>query len=66
MVAYYKLYVRLRQSNLLSKYSPKDMIELSKAICKVKIRNEWHFSKITKKTRELFAKIEIDYLTKRS
>jgi len=66
MIAYYKLYVRLRQVNLLNKYSPKDIIELSKAICKVKIRGAWHLAEITKKTRELFAKIKIDYLTERS
>ena len=58
----YKLYVRLRQAEILSKHSPKDIIEQSKAIHKLKIRGEWHRSEITKKTRELFAKIGIDYL----
>ena len=62
MIAYYKLYVRLRQAELLTRYSPKDMIELSKAICKVKIRGMWHQAEITEKTRKLFAKIGIDYL----
>jgi transposase len=62
MIAYYKLYVRLRQAELLNKYSPKDIIELSKAICKVKIRGVWHPTEMTEKTRKLFAKIEIDYL----
>ena len=62
MIAYYKLYVRLRQAEILSKYSPKDIIEQSKAIHKLKIRGKWHRSEITKKTRELFAKIGIDYL----
>jgi len=62
MIAYYKLYVRLRQAELLTKHSPKDIIELSKAICKMKIRGEWHRTEITEKTRKLFAKIEIDYL----
>jgi hypothetical protein len=66
MIAYYKLYVRLRQAGLLSKYSPKDIIERSKAICNVKIRGVWHLAEITEKTRKLFAKIGIDYLTKRS
>jgi hypothetical protein len=63
MIAYYKLYVRLRQAELLSKYSPKDIIELSKAIYKMKIRGDWHCSEITKKTGDLFAKIGIEYLT---
>jgi len=66
MIAYYKLYVRLRLAGLLSKYSPKDIIELSKSICKVKIRGEWHIAETTEKTRKLFAKIGIDYLSKRS
>ena len=63
MIAYYKLYARLRQAGLLSKYSPKDIIELSKAIYKMKIRGVWHRSEITQKLIKLFAKIGIDYLT---
>jgi len=63
MIAYYKLYQRLRQAGLLAKYSPKDIIELSKAIYKMKIRGVWHRSEITQKTIKLFAKIGIDYLT---
>ena len=62
MIAYYKLYVKLRQAELLTKYSPNDIIELSKAICKVKIRGVWHQAEITEKIRKLFAKIKIDYL----
>jgi len=63
MISYYKLYVRLRQAGLLPKYSPKDIIELSKAIYKMKIRGVWYRSEITLKVKQLFAKIEIDYLT---
>jgi len=66
MIAYYKLFVRLRQSELLSKYSPKDIIEQSKAICKMKIRGTWHRTEITEKTKKMFAKIGIDYLNERS
>jgi transposase len=62
MIAYYKLYTRLLQAELLSKYSPKDIIEQSKAIYKMKIRNRWYLSEITQKTQRLFAKIQIDYL----
>jgi hypothetical protein len=62
MMAYYKLYVRLREAELLSKYSPKDIIELSKSIYKMRIRDVWHRSEITQKTQRLFAKIGIDYL----
>jgi hypothetical protein len=63
MIAYYKLYVRLRQAELLAKNSPKDIIELSKAICNVKIRDDWRLAEITGKNQKLFAKIGIDYLT---
>jgi hypothetical protein len=62
MIAYYKLYSRLLQAELLSKHSPKDVIELSKAIYKMKIRNTWYLSEITQKTQRMFAKILIDYL----
>jgi transposase len=62
MIAYYKLYSRLQKANLLSKYSPKDIIELSKSIYKLKIGGEWTTSEITVKTKKLFKEIEIDYL----
>jgi hypothetical protein len=62
MIAYYKLYVRLRQAELLTKHSTKDIIELSKAIYQMKIRGEWHRSEMTDKTIKLFAKIGVDYL----
>ena len=62
MIAYYKLYSRLLNANLLSKYSPKDIIEISKSIYKTKINGEWHTSEITKKTLDLMQKIKIDYL----
>ncbi|MDR1672041.1 MAG: hypothetical protein LBS09_01045 [Bacteroidales bacterium] len=51
MIAYYKLYVRLLQAERLSKYSPKDIIECSKAIYQMKIRGQWHQSEITKKRK---------------
>lgn len=63
MIAYYKLYSRLQQAKLLTKYSPKDIIELSKSIYQTKIRGEWNRSEITLKTKQLFKKINIDYLT---
>ena len=61
-IAYYKLYVRLRQTKLLAKHSPKDIIEMSKAIYQMKIRGSWHRSEITGKIQKLFVKIGIDYL----
>jgi transposase len=62
MIAYYKLYIRLKQANKLSKYSPKDIIELSKAIYKLRCRGEWRISETTLKNDELFKKIGLDYL----
>lgn len=62
MKAYYKLYSRLKQADLINKYSPKDMIELSKSIYMMKIRGEWNISEITTRTKQLFKKIGIDYL----
>ena len=63
MMAYYKLFNRLKQANLLSKYAPKDIIELSKSIYQLKIQGVWNLSEITQKTQKLFKKINIDYLT---
>jgi hypothetical protein len=37
MMAYYKLYDKLRESKLLGKHSPKDMIEMSKTVYKLRI-----------------------------
>ncbi len=62
MIAYYKLFTRLKKATLLSKYSPKDIIELSKSIYQMKIQGQWHLSEITAKTIKLFKKLDIDYL----
>ena len=66
MIAYYKLYQKLREAKQLSKYSPKDIIEISKSVSKIKINGRWHISETTKKTKDLFKKIEISYLIERS
>lgn len=62
MIAYYRLYMLLKDARLLSKYSPKDIVELSKTIYQTKITDKWVLSEITKKTTQLFNKIKIDYL----
>lgn len=62
MLAYYNLYSSLKEAKLLSKYSPKDIVEISKSISKLKINNQWQISEITKKHVEIFKKIKIDYL----
>jgi hypothetical protein len=66
MIAYHKLYVRMRMVKKLNKYSPKDIIEISKSIYKLKIKDEWKISEITKNTLDLFKLLGIDYLNKRS
>jgi hypothetical protein len=62
MIAYHKLYIRLRSIEKLGKYSPKDIIELSKSIYKLKLGDEWVLSEITKKYTDLFKALKIDYL----
>jgi len=62
MMAYYKLFKLLKEAGLLSKNSPKDIVEISKSIYQTKIRDTWRISEITKKTTDLFMKIKIDYL----
>lgn len=62
MIAYYKLFARLKEAGLLTKYSPKDIIELSKSIYQMKINGAWNRSEITVKTMTLLKKINIDYL----
>jgi hypothetical protein len=54
--------MRIRQAELLTKYSPKDIIEQSKEICKVKIKGNWYQAEMTEKTQKIFAKIGIGYL----
>lgn len=66
MIAYHKLFVRMRTVKKLQKYSPKDIIEFSKTIYQLKMGKEWRISEITKKTLALFNLIGIDYLNRRS
>ena len=62
MISYYRLFKLLKEAKLLSKYSPKDIVEMSKSIYQTKIREKWHRAEITKKTIDIFKKINIDYL----
>jgi hypothetical protein len=62
MIAYYKLFNRLRNAELLNKISPKDAIECAKTVYQINIRGNWHRSEITAKSRKFFAKINIDTL----
>lgn len=62
MIAYYKLYCRLRKAKMSSTHSPKDILELSKSIYQIRINGTWHRSEMTIKAKALFKKIGIDYL----
>ena len=66
MIAYYKLYQKLVAAKQLSKYSPKDIIEISKSISSININGKWYTTETTKKTKDLFKKLKIDYLMERS
>jgi transposase len=66
MIAYHKLYVRLREIKKLKHHAPKDIIETAKSIYMLNINNQWNISEISKKDFDLFKKINIDYLNKRS
>jgi len=66
MLAYHKLYIRLREAKKLSQYSPRDIIKRSKSIYKLKMKDEWMTSEITKKDLKLFNQLGIDYLNNRS
>ncbi len=61
MIAY-RLFQRLKQAKLLNKYSPKNIVEISKSIFQTKINNKWRRSEITAKISAVFKKIEIEYL----
>jgi hypothetical protein len=62
MAAYYRLYQRLKEAKILTKYAPKDILQIAKSIYKIKIADRWQISEITKKNIDLLKKIKIDYL----
>jgi hypothetical protein len=66
MMAWYKLYDKLREAKLLGNYSPKDMIEMSKTVYKLRIGGTWRLAEVTAKLRKLLVKAGIDYLNERS
>ena len=56
----YILYARLRDANLLSKFSIRDFITHLKYIHRIKINNTWVLSEISGKTKALLNKLMID------
>jgi hypothetical protein len=56
---YYKIYSRLKNSNLLSKYSVTDMLLFLSTVRKIKINDIWYLSEITKPTQLLLEKLNL-------
>jgi transposase len=57
MLLLYGIYAKLRNAELLKKYSPKDLIEYLKNIQKLKIDNEWNVINLSVKTKEILKKL---------
>lgn len=64
---YYKIYAKLIEKNLLSKYSPMDVIIGLKRVFKLKVSNEYLLGEIPKKSREIIERLNINIpITKNS
>lgn len=63
MLAYYKLFDRLREAKLLAKVSPRDVIESAKAIYQMRIRGEWSKLEMSAKSKKLYKLLGIGNLT---
>lgn len=59
LVWHYKIYQLLVQHNLLSKYSPKDILMRLAEVKKLKINGEWHISDISTSSKKIFKKLSI-------
>lgn len=56
---YYRIYKLLSEKQLLSKFSPQDLLMRLAEIKKVKINDSWHTAEITTKTQKLIEKLNI-------
>ncbi len=56
--AYYKLYHRLKEKDMLSKYSPDDILRLAQTHHKCKINGEWTNEEITAKTAKILNELK--------
>lgn len=59
MMLYYRLFEKLKISEMLKKYSPMDIIKYGKQIRKIKIKNNWYTSEITSKIKTFFKKCNL-------
>jgi hypothetical protein len=60
LLLYYKVYMLLISKDILSKYSPKDVILHMARVNKVKIGDSWQLAEIPKKSHALIKKLGID------
>ena len=54
---YYHIYLKLKEQNLIKKYSVKDIIKFLVDIKKVKINNDWYLDALSKKNKQLLEKL---------
>jgi hypothetical protein len=66
MIAYYRLYATLKEAGKLSNTSPKDVVEFSKSVYKMRSGGMWITTKTTAKVRTLLNSLKIDYLNEQS
>lgn len=57
LICYYRIYRLLVEKNILSKYSPLDILKYMSEIKKVKINGVWYTSEIPAKTQKLIEKL---------
>jgi transposase len=55
---HYQIYNKLREENLLAKYSPKDVLMHLARLHKIKIQEEWRTSETPRKTKEIIQKLK--------
>ena len=59
LLFYYRIYDLLLQSEVLDKYSPRDVIMHLSRVFKLKIGDKWVLSEIPKSTKALIEKLKI-------
>jgi hypothetical protein len=60
LLYYYRVYMKLREAELLKKYSVKDLIIHLRRIYKLKIDNKWVTSEIPKTSRKIIEKLNFN------
>ena len=59
LMMHYRIYNILRKKDLLSRYSPRDVIERLERVRKLKVGDEWKTSEIPKKSRKIIEDLEM-------